>query len=154
MRLHALMLITLVACDTDTLPLCEGIGTYDLEASGSDLGSLEGSTVWISAVQPDTNPHKDEVTILMEATVEDGAFSASCESSLSDNMIYPSAAVIIDANDDGICSDGDQLVVWQYYGWTGDQVYTVDSGDLSTIAGDTTWGDRTVCEYYVPEDLL
>lgn len=154
MRLHALMLITLAACDTDNQPRCEGWKAYDLEASGSDLGDLEGATVWISAVQPENNPHKDDVTVLLEATVEDGAFSASCDSSLSYNMIYPSAAVIIDANDDGVCSDGDQLVVWQYYGWDDDQVFSMDSGDLSTIDGDTTWGDRSVCEYYVPDDLL
>jgi hypothetical protein len=147
-----------VDIDTDPDPArlaCASESTYDFRQRGEGLDALEGALVWVSAVQPASDPEVAGVTVLLESVISYGAFDVACPDSLEENYIYPSSAVVIDADDSGDCSAGDLIVVSQWYGWDSDMIGVVKSTSELVIIGDqTTWGGRGLCDYYVPDSLL
>ena len=123
--------------------------------SASGLGAFEGQRVWAAAVQPEDSPHNATVTVLLQTTVQDGAFDVMCPDSLEEQYYYPSYVAVIDADGSGNCSADDQFVLGQFYGWNEDVVGVIDSTEWFESIGDTTtWGEKGFCEYYVPDALL
>lgn len=134
---------------------CAGDGLLDFSQTGSGLDKHDGMLVWASAVQPEKSPHDASVTVLMESRIAAGAFSIRCDDSLSENMVYPSYAVVIDTDGSGDCTAGDLFAEASFYGWMDDIVENWGNPALFTSIGDkTTWGDRRICDYYVPSELL
>jgi len=134
---------------------CESVGTFDFNMKGEGLADFEGLTVWASAVEPIDGPQEATVTVLLETSVQDGAFDTLCPNSLQEQYYYPSYVVVFDSDDSGDCSAGDTYYIGQFYGWNEDVTAVVDPTQPLEIVGDTrTWGDREFCEYYVPERML
>ena len=128
-------------------------GAYNVAFMGRRLHDHEGMKVWGVAVQPDPSPHTATPTVLLKSRIKNGKFSMECGSSLESNGYYPSAAVIIDADNSGDCTEDDLMVVEQWYGWANDLRLMYRSTDFFTVGTATTWGGQSICDYYVPEAM-
>ena len=138
----------------------------ELGITGVDQGRHEGRRIWASAVEPENDPDMATPVVIVEDIVTGGAFELSCPAGLSENMWYPSIAVVIDADDDGTCSDGDLGWTMQLFAWSDAQIYAFDGTDVFSTAGDRPWlitsdawqpvaeiqppWGTPVCEYYFP----
>ena len=141
--------------DTDITHRCESVGVYDFNMMGTGLDTFEGLTVWAAAVEPTEGPDVATVTVLLETSVQDGAFDAQCTDSLQEQYYYPSYVVVFDTDNSGNCSAEDTYFIGQFYGWNEDVVATVDpSMPLETVGDTRTWGEREFCDYYVPDAML
>ena len=135
--------------------LCNSSGYLNFDVAGENLSRFEGQTVWVSAVQPQNSPHDARVTVLLQTVITSGAFTVSCPNSLEDNFWYPSYAVFVDSDGSGDCSSDDRYFQELLYGWIYNVSATVNFlGAFQVVGNRTTWGDFSVCEYYVPANLL
>lgn len=148
----------------DFEPICAGDAELSFAVTGmNQAGEYEGRLVWGSAVEPVDEGSPDPIVVLQQDTIEGGVFDLACMNSMSENFIYPSVMVVIDADDDGVCSDGDVGWSQQLFGWSDDQIYRVDGsslyadGDPEWLVTDMAWqpvGAMSkawgvpVCEYY------
>jgi hypothetical protein len=143
-------------------PVCASGQEWTLSLDASGLGAWEGRRVWVSAVEPaqDGDSTVHSVAARLEATIVDGAASASCVKGLTTNMWYPSAAVVVDVDGSGACSAGDVQQSIQYYGWSSDLVFSLDGATFteqgfeigsawSPVSGTAlTWDGAAFCDYY------
>jgi len=158
-KMALLMSVFLVACDEASEPLatpdgatarCDQDGSLDITVSGEVLEQHEGATVWVSAVEPLTDPRDAPVRVFLSDTVQNGTFYTHCGQSLDENYVYPSLAVIVDVDGDGVCSDADVAVIHQRYGWDRDVEIFVEGDDtLRPVTELRTWDERSLCDYYV-----
>jgi hypothetical protein len=149
--------------------LCREDGEFAATVSGTNQTDHEGRLVWISGVEPDVEApprEPDPVVLHMEASIDGGAFELTCPVGLTENSYYPSIAVIIDADGNGECSDGDVAFVTQLFAWAddvrhsfdGDTVYGYSDGNpwliseaaWSPVAGQMGFDGSPLCDYYVP----
>ena len=137
--------------------------------SGENQSEYEGLRVWLAAVEPDGEApprDPDPIVVYMQDVIADGVFEMSCDAGLTENSAYPSIAVIIDADDNGECSDGDVAFVTQLFGWLADERYSFDGATAygysdgnpwmiteaawNPVAGQTGFDGSPLCDYYSP----
>lgn len=134
---------------------CVSEGIFDFHMSGTGLNDFEGSTVWAAAVEPIESTQEADVTILLESTVQEGAFDLTCPQSLQEQYRYPSYVVVFDTDNSGDCSADDQFFLGQFYGWNDDVIAELNAAsELEAVGDTTTWGNRSFCDYYVPSTML
>lgn len=147
--------------------LCVEGGDFAFALEASGLERHEGRAVTIVVMEPTGDPGlADDPVVQLHPEVVDGSFAGGCPSALSMAANYPSWAVVIDADDDGQCSDGDLAFSLQLFGWATDQIYTIDGDTVLShdsrppweITQDAwlpvssigeVWG-TTFCDYYAP----
>jgi hypothetical protein len=149
--------------------ICGDDGQFGITMSGTNQQEFEGRRIWMSAVEPsfdDPEGSPDPIVVVMQTTIADGAFEMTCPLGLTENSSYPSFAVVIDANDDGVCNDGDVAFGQQLFGWIAELNYSFDGASAYSHENDPPWlvtedawqsvagmmgfnGDP-FCDYYVP----
>jgi hypothetical protein len=149
--------------------LCREDGEFAATVSGTNQNDHEGRLVWVSGVEPDVEAPPgapDPIVLHMEASIDEGAFEITCPMGLVENTAYPSIAVIIDADDNGECSDGDLAFVTQLFAWLADERYSFDGETAygysdgnpwliteaawAPVAGLTGFDGSPLCDYYIP----
>ncbi len=146
--------------------VCADDRDFGASVSGTGLDAHEGRFVWVSAVEPDPETKENPIVVHLRATIANGAFELACPSGLTETFLYPSLTVVLDADDDGACSDGDIAFTSQLFGWDREVHYAIE-GDaaVSYVEGqavpltDDAWHPVTdmagfdggpFCDYYFP----
>lgn len=99
--------------------LCARTGRIDFQVTGRGLGRFEGRRV-LAAAYENTGlggALDAKRMVLRSGVIRAGAFSLSCDRSLHENYAYPSWAVYVDADNNGVCNNGDLGYQMQLYGW-------------------------------------
>ncbi len=113
--------------DTDVLQTqCNGDASFDFHVSAEDLEQWEGKRVYVAVFENDSfdgldgDPIGHRRVALLTGTIAGGGFSLVCPRALQSTWAYPSWAVFVDVDGDGLCGNQDVGVHAQRYGWDSD----------------------------------
>jgi hypothetical protein len=113
---------------------CLRSGDLDFSIRGTGFDQFEGAVVRVGARQ-DAYASSPATHIVLSGVISNGGFDLSCPDSLTENTAYPSYAVFIDVDGDGVCTSQDIGYDVILYAWLNDVADSVQYG-VNTYA---TW---------------
>ncbi|MBX7113430.1 MAG: hypothetical protein K1X64_03770 [Myxococcaceae bacterium] len=116
--------------------ICGGGHVLNFRIGGTGLSAWEGHVVRAAVNQDDWPnwPNTFGRPVLLNGSIQNGAFSLECQSSLDVNYGYPSWAVFVDVDGDGKCSGADVGAHLIFYGWNDHVEAKVDAADLQVLS--------------------
>ena len=107
--------------------VCMGDGAFSIDVTARELEDFEGHAVWLSVAEPESQDFGAEWVLRVQqaATVAGGEVHFSCLNGLTSRAGFPSLAITIDADGNGVCSSGDLQMIEEFPRWYDDLTYLV-----------------------------
>lgn len=131
--------------------LCSDDGDFGVSFIASGLAEFEGRHVWASGVHIAYGARngEDEPVFFLETRVRDGHVDVACERGIVETYSYPRLALVIDANGDEHCSDGDLHMSDAFYGWANHLDYDLERHDFFWVDSALP-GHQRICADFPP----